>query len=346
MNKAESVKNQSKELVIESPGVSPVSARGWAVDQLTRVAEQFPQVEPPVQDLAGLSPSDAALALAIYRTTVQRWFTLRAVVQPLVSKQVQLLDPAMQAVLLSGAAQLVFFDRLPAYAVVDEAVELTRQRVRANASGMANAVLRKVARLVSGAKRIEQWSPDPCLIPLPGGGALRLPKPVLPQASPLDKHLVAATSMPLRLVREWLSRWGETQAAKLCVHGIENPPTTISVEPGFDLTASGFADDCQPHEHAGFVVWRGEHQAIGKFLAGHPDRRVQDVASSLAVSATAGHQPKRILDYCAGMGTKTRQLAQIHPQAQIDATDTHPGRRDTLAQAVAGMEQVQVVDPA
>jgi 16S rRNA (cytosine967-C5)-methyltransferase len=321
----------------------PGSARLWAAERLARVAEQFPHVDPPDTDLAGHSPADAALALAIYRTTVQRWFTLQTICERFLSKQSRRLEPAMQAVLFSGAAQLVFFDRLPAYAVVDESVGLARKLVRPNAAGMVNAVLRQVDRLVSGGARIKQWHPDAQLVPLPGGGAVKLKEPVLPAPDALDKHLVAATSVPLRLVREWLQRFGENETTRLCLHGIENPPTTIAVEPGFD--ASSNKSFYNPHEREGFVVWTGPNEALRGFLDGHAHRRVQDVASTLAVESTRDQTPKTILDYCAGMGTKTRQLALLHPGAQITATDTHPGRRESLEQATADLPNVRVVEP-
>ena len=321
------------------------SARLWAAQRLAVVAEQFPAIDPPDTDLSGLSPADAALALAIYRTTVQRWFTLQHILEKHLSKQLRRLEPPMQAVLLSGAAQLVFFDRLPAYAVVDESVRLAHELVRPNARGMANAVLRKVDRQMKGAKRIDGWSPDPSLIPLPGGKALKLKEAVLPAADPIDKHLAAAASMPLRLVREWVQRWGAEQATALCLQAIENPPTTIVVEEGFD--AGERPNICRPHALPGLVFWAGPAEALGDFLNTHPNRRVQDAASTMAVESTRSHLPEgaAVLDYCAGMGTKTRQLAITHPTAEITATDTHPGRRAALREATADLPNVTVVEP-
>lgn len=320
-----------------------VTARLWAAKRLMRVAEQFPEIEPPDNDLSELSPADAALALAIYRTTVQRWFTLQHLLELYLSKQVRRLEPAMQAVLMSGAAQLVFFDRLPAYAVVDESVRLAHQLVRPNARNMVNAVLRQMDRMLCKARRVSDWQPDAQLIPLPGGGAIQLPEAVLPPATPLDKHLVVATSMPLRLVREWVQRWGDEQVIGLCLQTIQNPPTTVAVEAPFQPGA--FKSQCTPRAEDGFVTWAGQAQALSAFLALHPERRVQDVASTLAVKATCELQPKTILDYCAGQGTKTRQLALAHPNAKIIATDTHPGRREALRSATAGLANVTVVDP-
>jgi 16S rRNA (cytosine967-C5)-methyltransferase len=308
-----------------------------------RVAEQFPQVEPPDNDLSGLSAADAALALAIYRTTVQRWFTLQHILEKYLSKQVRRLEPSMQAVLMSGAAQLVFFDRLPAYAVVDESVRLAHQLIRPNAKSMVNAVLRKVDRLVSKAKRVDAWQPDATLIPLPDGKAIQLQEDVLPPATPLDKHLVVATSMPLRLVREWGQRWGDERVIALCLQSIQNPPTTISVENPFEPGPHG--THVAEHRIDNAVFWQGPSEALADFLAQHPARRVQDAASLLAVQSTADLSPKTILDYCAGQGTKTRQLAIQHPDATITATDTHPGRRDALRSATESLPNVSVVSP-
>lgn len=323
------------------------TARLWAAQGLIRVAEQFPLVEPPPPEadaaLSGMSPADRALALAIYRTTVQRWFTLQHLLEQHLSKQIRRLEPSMQAVLMSGAAQLVFFDRLPAYAVVDESVRLAHQLIRPNAKSMVNAVLRKVDRLMSKAKRVDQWTPDASLIPLPGGGAIQLPDAVLPPAAPLDKHLVVATSMPLRMVREWHQRWGDEQTIQQCLQTIQNPPTTIAVESPFEPGAHG--NHIKPHHIDNTVTWQGPSELLRDFLAQQPARRVQDAASVLPVQSTRDMQPKTILDYCAGLGTKTRQLALLHPDAQITATDTHPGRRETLREVAEDLPNVRVIDP-
>jgi 16S rRNA (cytosine967-C5)-methyltransferase len=58
-----------------------------------------------------------------------------------------------------------------------------------------------------------------------------------------------------------------------------------------------------------------------------------------------GLRPAIILDACAGRGTKTRQLAALHPQAEIVATDTDGHRLRALALAFEGHPRVKVTTP-
>lgn len=327
------------------------SARAWAVRALTLQAERFPDLAPPDDDTTGLSPADAALALAIYRTTVQRWLTLEHLIERFLPRKLRRLEPGMQAVLLSAGAQLIFMDRLPGYAVVDQAVSLSRKFVRPQAAGMVNAVLRKLVRLAEQPDGQAPWQPAVDRLPrMPEGdagqgGVLMVPlaEPCLPEPHDIVRHLAAATSVPRVLVQRWVEVFGEPEAMRLCLHTIKNPPTVVAVEQGFDQSAGH--EDWIAHKRAGAVVWRGKREALIDFLNGHPDRRVQDAASIASCEATSGLSPRTILDYCAGRGTKSRQLALMHPQATVYATDIHPGRRAQLREAAQGIENLQVIEP-
>ncbi|MFI4859607.1 MAG: transcription antitermination factor NusB [Phycisphaerales bacterium JB063] len=320
------------------------SARLWVARALTEPAERFPELDPPHLNPTGLSPADAALALAIYRTTIQRWYTLEHLLDNFLTQRMRRLEPAMQAVLLSSAAQLVFLDRLPDYAVVDQAVGIARKHVRAGASGMTNAVLRKLAKLIAGHDPDTPWTPSRNTLPLPGGGTLKLHSPVMPDPADAVGNLATATSMPRSLVKRWAEVFGMETTTALCLHAIENPPTVVAMEPGFEPTPDADAA-WTPHTKPGFVVWHGKHEELVAFLDAHPMRRVQDTASAASCAATAGLKPRTILDYCAGRGTKSRQLALMHPDARVIATDTHPDRREQLRETAEGIANLEVITP-
>lgn len=324
------------------------SARGVAAAALERAAETFPRLDPAPLELAGLDPRDARLALAIHRTAIQRWITLEYLLNGYLRQPMHAIEPSLRGLLLAGAAQLLFMDRMPAHAVVDDSVALARVRVRPGAAGLVNAVLRKIASLPRPVVTNAPWTPAADRIPL-DEGYLPLSLPALPERGPtpaqpkatLAEHLSVATSHPIELVESWIARHGAEAATTLARHGILTPPTILAVEPGFDAFAQDEAP-CAPHALPGFVVWGGDHDSLVSFLSRHIARRVQDPASALAVASTAAPGavwskqagPRLIVDYCAGRGTKTRQLALLHPEAEILATDIDARRVSALGKAL------------
>lgn len=323
---------------------SPESGRHAAIVALTDDAARFPDIAiTSTPNTAGLSVADAALALAIHRTVLQRWLTLEYLLNRFLNQPFDRLEPAMRAVLLSGAAQLLFMQRVPAYAVVDQTVALARRLLRPKAGGMVNAVLRRIADGVRAVARDEPWEPAADVLPL-DEGTLHLTEPWLPSPEEqFDEHLGLATSHPKWLVHRWLSMFEPQAVQAVCRHGVRTAPTIVAVEAEFEASP---ADELwEPHETPGFLVWRGEHEALVRFLAEHPHRRVQDPAARRAVEATRGLPVRTILDYCAGRGTKTIQLAAEHPEAEILAADPDPDRAASLRGLEHRFDNITVTTP-
>jgi len=102
------------------------------------------------------------------------------------------------------------------------------------------------------------------------------------------------------------------------------------------------------HEEAGYFVsphgWskalEGLVTAPGSVLspqdptAGAPVRLLRDVWLAAPPSA-GGEGTKRILDLCAGLGTKTMHLARAFPQATVVATDLDSRKLQTLRERAA-----------
>lgn len=326
------------------------TARLCAALAVEAQAAAWPDTFPGEPDMKGLSQDDVNLATAIYRITMRRWGTLEYLMDHFSTVACAQLEPGVRAALLVTAAQLVFMDGIPVYAAVNEGVKLVRQLCQARDAGrsvaLANAVLRRVAEVAGNRCQVaDTWTPAADRIPLglPEDGYLLLAQPVLPPPHQLRHYLSAATSMPRPLVQAWLEKHGEAQTMALCLQGLTQPPIVVAVEEGLDRFSS---DQFAAHETDGFVVWQGGGAKLPAFLKENPARRVQDPTASRAVKSTAVLHPKRILDYCAGRGTKTRQLAELHPQAQIFATDLDDKRRAGLRQACANLPQVRVLEPA
>ncbi len=284
-----------------------ISAREVAAEALEQFVKQLPHPWPMTLDVSALEPREAALATAIYRAAVQRVMTIEAILDCYLNKPLHLLEPALQGILLSAGAQILTMDRVPRHAVVDESVKLAKQRVRPGAGGVVNAVLRRFSEVVVGMTD-EVWSPAADRLPC-DQGSIQLAEPVL--IKPTTKYanyLSVACSTPMRLIDRWLDAYGREDATALAAHGVINPPTIVI------------------DENEQSQVWTDSHEKLRDFLAGHMARRVQDPAAALPVQSTRDLSPGVILDYCAGRGTKSRQLAAMHPQAKVYAHDIAPDR--------------------
>jgi len=312
-------------------------ARDVALGAVTRQAEAWPEVAAIDLPTAALDPRDARLASAIYHATLRHWLTLADLLRRFTrQKRIDALPPAVQALLLTGAAQLIYLDKLPDYAVIDETVRLARRHARSHA-GMINAVLRRVAALVVARHHGAPYEPEPKRLPI-GEGFIEIAEAYLPPVKTLARHLSIATSHPLPLVEAWLDRFGREATIAMLLHGLREPPIIVHAPGGVD----GPGEKIDPHEQPGFAVWRGEAAALGEWLSAAPQRWVQDPAAARAVAATAERTPRLIIDYCAGRGTKTRQLRALHPGARIIATDIDPRRFAALAEAFRDDDRVEV----
>lgn len=296
-----------------------------AFERLAHHAEAWPRLEPPREELPDLDPRDAALARMIERQAVRRWMTLRALLERQLTRPWTKVEFPLQAALLGGAAQLFLMDRIPEHAAVDETVEWVKRRLRPGAGGMVNAVLRGVSSLRESrldAAAFAACDPEACdTLPLEDGGGWKLRRAAF-SASPPER-LAQKTGLPLHLLLRWINRFGMAKARALALHTLVQPPITVH---GLPAGATG-AEAISGTEAA---TWTGDHAGLLAALEAHPLARVQDISSARAVQMTAGLGPAVIVDACAGRGTKSIQLATLHPQAEVVASEPDDARRESL----------------
>ena len=301
-------------------------------------ARKFPRLFPSPLDVDGIEDRDLALAYAIDQAVARRWLTLVTVLQAKLDRPWARIQAPVQATLLVGAAQLLLMERVPDHAVINEAVDWIKPH-RAKAAAMVNAVLRRVAELRGEKKELRSCSQtDPgSVLPLHDGWVLELREAVFDK-DPLQR-LAQQTSHTPELLTRWAEREGFDRAADLARHGLVHPPIILTG------AETGSVDGCEPHEEPGFAVLIRNRAALVPLLAKHPGVRVQDPSSAAAVIATADLVPGLIVELCAGKGTQTHQLAEIHPQAHIIASDGNPGKLAALRETFRGHDRVRVVQP-
>lgn len=233
------------------------------------------------------------------------------------------LDDAVRVILRMAAYQLRHLTRVPASAVVHDAVALTRTLHVANASGFVNAVLRRLA--------------DPRRHAAP-------PAPPGLNAAPEEaaRWLSETGSHPEWLVARWVRRYGQESTEAWM--RFNNTPATVCVRANklrttrdalaSQLAAEGVKTRPCLHAPAGLVVCAGEVTATTAWQRGWC--LIQDEASQL-VPDVLGVQPgDRVLDLCAAPGGKTAALASdCGPAGLVVACDIRARRMRVLAATLA-----------
>ncbi len=256
----------------------------------------------PVLDDFSLSPRDRAFCSALCYGVMQNRIYLDFRIEAFVRGGLKKLEPKVLDILRLSACQILFMDKIPARAAVSEGVEMTKKLGYGRASGLVNAVLRKLADSASEK---------------PGRGDMS----ELAYAALLYSH-------PLPLAREYEKRLGEKEAVELMKANNSVPPTyirtnTLRISPealyalfsenSICIKPHGFLDGCFEIEGGGNI------EKLPGFNEGY--FFVQDPAAAIAAAIAEPGSKKSILDACAAPGGKTIACAIEAPESSVLSRD-------------------------
>jgi len=249
------------------------------------------------------------------------------------NRTIERLDPEIVEILRLSAYQLLHHSRVPASAVVDDAVNLARRAGKRSAAGFVNAVLRTISRRRKS-------------LPLP-------PRPadLADRAAALD-YFSVTLSHPRWLVERWYDRMGFGATEAWLTFNNSPAPVTLranTLRIRRDDFAGRLADDqiaVRPARFApdGFIVEKGQPLAGAGADAGW--FVVQDEASQLVPLLAGAHPGPNVLDACASPGGKTTALAAAMRDAGLlVACDVRDRRMELLRRTVAasGATHVRLV---
>jgi 16S rRNA (cytosine967-C5)-methyltransferase len=263
-------------------------------------------------------PRDVGLATEIVYGTLRWQRYLDWVLAPHSRRPLARLDPRVRVLLRMTAYQLVFLERVPSFAAVNDAVTLARGR-KPGLAEYTNAVLRSFAR--RGAREREP----------------------APPRDPLDA-LATRCSFPTWLAARWVGRYGAADAEALMRALNERPPVTLRANT-LRLTREALAERLAvedgvttrptPYAPEGLVAARaGEPGAWRAFIEGACV--AQDEASMLVARLLEPRPGETVADACAAPGTKTTHLAQLmENRGRVLALDPQPARLARVSEAAA-----------
>jgi len=274
-------------------------------------------------------PRDRALATEIVIGTLRWQRALDAAIAVAVTRSVESLDRDVVIILRLSLYQLQHLDRVPAAAVVDDAVSLARGALGARATGIVNAVLRTLSRT-----RDHLGLP-----PRPGPDATR---------EAMLAYLGVTQSHPDWLAARWLDRYGFEHAAAWTAFNNTPPAVTLRAnrlvisrdDLRRELAAEQVETVVATYAPDGLVVQSGRlPPARGRFT-------VQDESSQLVPLLLEARPGDTVLDLCASPGGKATALAaEMQGRGLVVACDARARRMRLLAQTVreSGASNIRLV---
>ena len=275
---------------------------------------------------------DKKLLLDIVTGTVRWKRLIDYFVKCFSQRELSKIDVEIKIILRLSIYQLLYLDRVPASAVVNDAVNLTRTIRKKSADAFVNGVLRTLIR-----QRHD------------------LPRPSRPteKTSHADaaNYLGITYSHPDWLVKRWIERFGfksteewvkfnnEIPSVMLRVNRLKGTQLTIARK----LSAEGIETEPSHYSPDGLKV-----------ITGNPVKRIsdglffiQDEASQLIAPLLGIKNGDIVLDLCAAPGGKTTQLASVvGSKGLVVASDVRRNRLRLLEKSasLSGSDRIRIVE--
>lgn len=216
---------------------------------------------------------------------------------------------SIQRILEMSAYQLLFLDRVPAYAVISEAVDMARYRQFPALTGPVNGILRSITR-------------DPGAFPPPQ------------KEEDFIKHLSITESHPEWLIQRWLDIWDQNEVESLCQYNNTRAPLSLRLRCGFEEAEKALQAKqitvCRDERFTDRIDISGDATATQAIF--NADKWTVQDGAAMVISSVVGAKPGDMLwDACAAPGGKTFYLAdQMHNRGKILASDKSEARLDKV----------------
>lgn len=274
-----------------------------------------------------LCEADRHLYTALVYGVTERKTTLEFLLSKFSSRPLGELDGSVRLALCMGLYQLIYLDRVPDHAALDETVSLVPRRV----SGYVNAILRAYLRFEASLPREGDGgrAPRENRLTAPDAWVARFPElgndPLM--------ALSVCCGVPVSLCQTFVDALGlETATAALSAFG-KKPPITLRVNTEkttaekltAELTAAGFTVLPALYAPHALRVPDGAVTATEAFARG--DFFIQDEASQICVAALDARPGDMAVDTCACPGSKSFGIAlSMGNEGDVHSFDLHKSK--------------------
>lgn len=266
-----------------------------------------------------LSDEDRRLAASIFYFTLENRLRIEKILKGYMKERP---EGDIPEILNIAAAQILFMDKIPDHAAVDEAVKMTRKSGRESMTGLVNGVLRSLIRDRDAGKLV---LPD--------------------RESDIEKYISLKYSVSLPLVKRLIDAYGAELTEQIAAHRADCHADTIrpnrmkmsdaEFEAWLDRSGLKWEKACV----------QGAYRVIGAGkIAAHEGYRkgifsIQGESSMLAAYAVGAKPGMQILDACAAPGGKTCLIAEsMSGTGRVYAWDLHEHRVELIRAAAKRLD--------
>jgi len=268
------------------------------------------------------SRMDAALLTEICYGTLQRKLTLDFYLYPFIKKQKRI-DSWVRQLLRLSVYQMVYLDKIPDHAIINEAVQIAKKRGNKGISGFVNGILRSIQR--EGV-------------------------PPLSAIQDSVERLTIETSHPKWLVERWIQQYGFDKTKQMCEENVRPAKQTArinewntTIDDVIDLLfREGISAEKSSSIPVAVKANKGNFVHSTAFQNGFIT--IQNESSMIVAYVVAPEKGEKILDACAAPGGKTTHLAErMENTGEIIALDLHEHKVKLINQNAArlGLTNIQ-----
>ena len=253
-----------------------------------------------------LDTRDKSFVSNLFYGVIERQLTIDYQLALYLSKPLKKLKPEVLAILRIGAYQILFMDKVPDSAAVNESIKLSKKNGASYASGLINAVLRKVS-----SKGV-----------------------VLPDEENRDEYISVKYSCPLWLVKKWIKEYGFEDTAEFLKASLGSPDTFIRVnntkvsedELINILSDEGVVCEKTYNNNTLKINLQGKDiERLNSFKKGL--YHVQDLASQLCAKALIAKENDVVFDLCSAPGGKAYTVAEtMNDKGRVLCFDIYENR--------------------
>ena len=278
-----------------------------------------------------MSDPDRHLYTALVYGVTERKTTLEYLLSKFSSRPMEELDGTVRLALCMGLYQLIYLDRVPDHAALDETVSLVPRKV----SGYVNAILRAYLRFEASLPRLPDGGKQPRenRLTTPAAWVERFP-----DLTDSMKVLSVCCGVPLSLCETFVNALGYDLALSALTAFGDKPPMTLRVntekttsealaaaltEAGLTVLPSLYASHALRVPDG--AITNTEAFAKGEFF-------IQDEASQLCVAALDAQAGDVVADTCACPGSKSFGIAlTMENQGEVHSFDLHKSKLSLIA---------------